>query len=570
MKRLLSRTQRRSMRNSCHSGKLTLNISFFKLQPWDSFIAEAHKEFAWSRVWMNHHEVIDFTVFEFGKRTVYLQSRLCLLTFTLITTCYIYLPLLMAKTDYSFLSGLSYMHCWMFILVAIHQLFEICALVYCYYTIPTCVLVRVHQTPWYFKITWLLHNTVPPNLMACNVMYTLCLSDVAKYEGYFHLMCQVVLTVVIGANVCMTGTPSRLCHIYQPLLLTLIHLLFTFLFPILGYTNAEGDPFVYRNLDWISLLNSIMSSLLWLAITTVCYILCVMICWSRRVIFRQHRKKTRPVYGMEEEEYFPIESDSVHCPDHWKTSNNNFCFKGCLGKESAQTPPYSQLPYDPHESYREADAERNKHLLEDRSFHEGPNVPVLPTSQGADARSHRKSYDVMTEMGRLTECYDEMLADREDITTHLPIWSPAGSHPNPTTGSHPDRATEPLAKAPGGRKSLKLKKLKNALVALRRKQRSRDFGSKKRALRHVRASFGAKPQLPTRIFNVLEQWRRSHGDPADVERQAERGDSTSLGESGTSCSYSGEDSLDEDIESEDNEDEYDLVDDSSSDSVFWK
>ncbi|XP_055900202.1 uncharacterized protein LOC129928710 isoform X3 [Biomphalaria glabrata] len=485
--------------------KMTIKCSLFTLPTWAHFYKEISRELDKSRLWMNHHEAVDFTVFEFGKRTVFLQSRLCLFTLTLISTCYVYPSILLINPGISPAAPFVYMHTWLFTLLTCHQMFEIIALVYCYYKVPTCVL--------------------------------------AKFVGYFHMMCQVILTVAVGANVCVVATPSRFTHVYQPLGLTLVHILFSYVFQKCGLTNADGQNYVYKHLDWNNRFTALVIAVLWMLLTLCCHTLCVITCWSRRVVFRTHRKKTKPVYGIDVNDYNVFESDSVHCPQHWKTSKHRCCYKGCLSPDSVNDTPYLMLNYDPHQSYRDAEASTR-------------GSPEAAKASGGDMCSGEvpKGGHVTLEARRLSR-------PRTALTFFI-----GGSIPESSQSEqcHTSVNVNPSGVDEGvdpSNNNLGQKKLKRCLRALRRKRRQRRLKVKQWSMKKY---VGVKeaPDASDR-----QDFLATPLDELDVERQMEDRGSWERRKRSSDSDVS----VDEDVESEDNDEDLDdEVNESSSDSVFLK
>lgn len=61
-----------------------------------------------------------------------------------------------------------------------------------------------------------------------------------------------LLASFVGIQISVTATPSRLAHMVQPLLFNVIHVVFTAIYQMLGYTNPAGKNYVYLEMDWVN------------------------------------------------------------------------------------------------------------------------------------------------------------------------------------------------------------------------------------------------------------------------------------------------------------------------------
>ncbi|KAH9518794.1 hypothetical protein Btru_006286 [Bulinus truncatus] len=221
----------------------------------------------------------------------------------------------------------------------------------------------------------------------------------AKFVGYFHMMCQVILTVVIGANVCVVGTPSRLTHVYQPVGLTFVHLLFTYVFQRMGLTNADGHNYVYKNLDWN---NKVFLNVYVFTSET-----------SMTLSKQYDDVNTLPGYGKTTSRLSgqwthgsgPVDTVFIDCRrddpmtihqdyDHRWMDRQYLCtmLRGCLSAEPVASPPYAMLTYDPHQSYRE---------VADSASRRSPGEEVSASKAKSWQEVQRGSADVPGEAGRV-------------------------------------------------------------------------------------------------------------------------------------------------------------------------
>ncbi|BFZ05150.1 hypothetical protein BsWGS_08189 [Bradybaena similaris] len=274
---------------------------------------ELQKEFNANRLWLNHYEFVDFTVFEYGQRTQYLQWRMFSILITLLLTAHVFFPGIQVMHSAAPYSKFIYMHFWLSMLLLLHSLLELLILTWTYFRIPSPVLVRIHHTPWYFKLIWLMYNVLYPNILSCNVMYYAVIKDMEVHMGESRLFV-ALLASFAGIHISVTAIPSRLAHIVQPLLFNGLHIAFTYAYQMNGLTNHLGHNYVYLEIDWLnSRMSAVCCSLVWLLVTSCCHILIVCCCWYRRLVYRGKRTKSaKPIYGFSPEDYCPFPDGTEH------------------------------------------------------------------------------------------------------------------------------------------------------------------------------------------------------------------------------------------------------------------
>ncbi|XP_059161112.1 uncharacterized protein LOC131944475 isoform X2 [Physella acuta] len=405
----------------------------------------------------------------------------------------------------------------------------------------------LHITPWYFKITWFSYNVLSANIMSCNVMYSVILTDIARYIGYFNMMCQILLTVMSGANTCMTAIPSRLYHMYQPVGFTCLYLLFTLVYPMFGLTNSEGQHMVYRSLNWAEHPGyAILVSTLWITLTMASHIICVLTCWSRRVVFRGHRKQTRPEYGMDVTEYSPLEEIEIHCPQHWKTSKRPCCYKGCLHEEGPHLYPFHNIGYDHHISYSLAKGRRPRLYAVDR--YDPANLPSSFNQRLALLKNvHPRTV--------LTNAHFEIPEEETDLQD-ICISSLS------ETNLHGQTSCRPKTFYPG------IQQLKSCSVlsSPSRFTHAQFIKSKSKVFTRVFSKHEANH--PQYIHQPSSKGGAFSGDHVTLERLRCLEERSMIEYEDEVDNSSDEESLDEDVESEDNDDEHDDGDQTPSESYF--
>ncbi|CAG5121921.1 unnamed protein product [Candidula unifasciata] len=317
---------------------------------------ELLKEFNANRFWLNHYEFVDFTVFEYGQRTQYLQWRVFSILITILLTAHVFFPGIQATSPATPYSKFIYMHFWLSTLLILHSLLELIILIWTYYRTPSPILVRMHHTPWHFKLIWLMYNVLYPNILSCNVMYYAVIKDMEVHLGESRLFV-ALLASFAGIHVSVTAIPSRMAHILQPLLFNVLHISFTYLYQLNGFTNHLGQNYVYTEIDWLnSRTSAACCAGMWLLVTCCCHILMVCCCWYRRLVYRGKRTKSaRPIYGFSPEEYYPFTEKEEHF-NHFElpAPDKETAAAGEVPEAMAEESPHLKAPrhYSPHMSYR--------------------------------------------------------------------------------------------------------------------------------------------------------------------------------------------------------------------------
>ncbi|KAL4716967.1 hypothetical protein ACJJTC_012778 [Scirpophaga incertulas] len=109
--------------------------------------------------------------------------------------------------------------------------------------------------PWYVKVYWLLYNVTIPVAFLITVFYWGILKSSGKIEKYapnpvLDVMLHGGNSVVMLVELLCSAHPSRVLHIFQPLLFALAYLLFTVIYYFAGGQDPWGNHFIYPVIDW--------------------------------------------------------------------------------------------------------------------------------------------------------------------------------------------------------------------------------------------------------------------------------------------------------------------------------
>ena len=60
----------------------------------------------------------------------------------------------------------------------------------------------------------------------------------------------LINSIYVIINVCVTGMPVRLLHVWFSVLFALVYSLFSLFYFLAGGTNHNGNPYIYPAIDW--------------------------------------------------------------------------------------------------------------------------------------------------------------------------------------------------------------------------------------------------------------------------------------------------------------------------------
>ncbi|CAH2050722.1 unnamed protein product, partial [Iphiclides podalirius] len=183
---------------------------------------------------------------------------------------------------------LLYMTHWGLLLILIESFFGIIAAGKNY-----CELSDMKPAlPWYLKGYWILYNISIPVAFLITVFYWAILNTSVKKINYapnpvLDVMLHGVNSLVMLVELTMSGHPSRLLHIMQPLYFALVYLIFTLTYYIAGGLDPWGHVFIYPVLDWSKPEQTLVVAVLTGLFLALMHVLAVAIATARDLIARR-------------------------------------------------------------------------------------------------------------------------------------------------------------------------------------------------------------------------------------------------------------------------------------------
>ncbi|CAH2050721.1 unnamed protein product, partial [Iphiclides podalirius] len=146
--------------------------------------------------------------------------------------------------------------------------------------------------PWYLKGYWILYNISIPVAFLITVFYWAILNTSVKKINYapnpvLDVMLHGVNSLVMLVELTMSGHPSRLLHIMQPLYFALVYLIFTLTYYIAGGLDPWGHVFIYPVLDWSKPEQTLVVAVLTGLFLALMHVLAVAIATARDLIARR-------------------------------------------------------------------------------------------------------------------------------------------------------------------------------------------------------------------------------------------------------------------------------------------
>ncbi|XP_061709169.1 protein rolling stone-like [Cydia pomonella] len=153
-------------------------------------------------------------------------------------------------------------------------------------------LPEVGKPPWYVTMYWVLYNISVTLAIVVTMLYWRLLSkNASKYsihDRYFWLETSLhgFNAVLVLIELLASRTPVRLAHIYQPLLLGVVYTVFSKIYQKAGGTGADGEPYIYKFLDWSEPQVSFTTTIGTAIITIFVYVFLWAFAFARDVLSR--------------------------------------------------------------------------------------------------------------------------------------------------------------------------------------------------------------------------------------------------------------------------------------------
>ncbi|KAH9508153.1 hypothetical protein Btru_054870 [Bulinus truncatus] len=104
------------------------------------------------------------------------------------------------------------------------------------------------NTKWYHSALWLLTTVSFDVAVAVSILYwTLEFKDVLHVQSF---MTHIVNSLYVILDLAVISIPVRLVHVIYPILYSTVYLVFTICYHLVDGTNSDGEPYIYRTLNW--------------------------------------------------------------------------------------------------------------------------------------------------------------------------------------------------------------------------------------------------------------------------------------------------------------------------------
>ncbi|XP_053613791.1 protein rolling stone-like isoform X2 [Plodia interpunctella] len=186
-----------------------------------------------------------------------------------------------------------YMTHWGLIMVFLESLFGIIV------TVRKPMETKADATfglPWYVKTYWVLYNVTIPLAFLISTFYWGLLKTSGKMTYYNpHPVLDVMLhgtnSLVTLVELVMSAHPSRLIHIFQPLLFSLVYLIFNVTYYYAGGLDPFGHTYIYPVMDWSKPQEAMVVVALTGVFLSACHLIVVAIATLRDTLARRCLKE---------------------------------------------------------------------------------------------------------------------------------------------------------------------------------------------------------------------------------------------------------------------------------------
>ncbi|XP_053613781.1 protein rolling stone-like isoform X1 [Plodia interpunctella] len=188
---------------------------------------------------------------------------------------------------------LLYFPHWCFLLIVLTSFFSSAVSAYVYFKKP---IDATFGLPWYVKTYWVLYNVTIPLAFLISTFYWGLLKTSGKMTYYNpHPVLDVMLhgtnSLVTLVELVMSAHPSRLIHIFQPLLFSLVYLIFNVTYYYAGGLDPFGHTYIYPVMDWSKPQEAMVVVALTGVFLSACHLIVVAIATLRDTLARRCLKE---------------------------------------------------------------------------------------------------------------------------------------------------------------------------------------------------------------------------------------------------------------------------------------
>ncbi|KAJ0182364.1 hypothetical protein K1T71_001733 [Dendrolimus kikuchii] len=120
----------------------------------------------------------------------------------------------------------------------------------CYFYGPISAEFKL---PWYVKTYWVLFNISVPLAFLITIFYWTLLYEAGIEEELNHGLDVAVHglnSVVMFLLLASASQPTRLVHVYHPLVFSLVYVIFGIIYHLAGGVDQKGSPWIYPVVNW--------------------------------------------------------------------------------------------------------------------------------------------------------------------------------------------------------------------------------------------------------------------------------------------------------------------------------
>ncbi|KAK7490566.1 hypothetical protein BaRGS_00018169 [Batillaria attramentaria] len=207
------------------------------------FLAALNRQLNLKRFDLSHRKCWALVIDQWGYPTAYLFWRVFWAKYHLGWSVYDWIDNTLNNERPA--TWLIYLTNWTYFLLLLDTIGQAFLVSFIMYRKPE---MEVHVTPLYLKMAWLVYETVSTASIMVTLLYFIFL-----YDGSMTLLSMakhVFNSVYVLLDLGVTATPVRLMHFIYPAGYAVVYLCFTSFYWGVGGVNMDGEPYIYKVLDW--------------------------------------------------------------------------------------------------------------------------------------------------------------------------------------------------------------------------------------------------------------------------------------------------------------------------------
>ncbi|XP_033746397.1 protein rolling stone-like [Pecten maximus] len=196
-------------------------------------------EFSFSNLMMTHPEPHLFVTMQCGPVHLY---PIWSLLWSLYHFAWIIMDIYIAATDeHDEGRYFKYLTNWGYLFLVSYQWLDTVSAMYIHLRRKDLIKGGHDAMPWYLKVVWVLYNITNSLAVIITMMYWMLIGSSVHAESISKHALNLICVLF---NICLTATPIRLWHVYQPVIVCFIYLIFSIIY------QKAGGGLIYNLLDW--------------------------------------------------------------------------------------------------------------------------------------------------------------------------------------------------------------------------------------------------------------------------------------------------------------------------------